>query len=106
MAYKQSVEEIAKDLSNMFHEHNFNMACTYMDYGMRGNINIEGALSLVFDIYYKNNSDNNKCVFIEQMNGCTKAKCLEKAILEKFADKFNNTDIKEIAYKNNITNLS
>jgi hypothetical protein len=105
MAYTQSVEELAKDLSIMFHEHNFNMACTYMDYGMRGNINIENSLNLVFDICYKHNAEDKKYICIEQIDGCNKAKCLEKAILEKFADKFNNTDIKKITYNNNITNL-
>lgn len=106
MAYNQSIEELAKDLSIMFHEHSFNLACTYMDYGLRGNINIEDTLNLVFDICYKHNAENKKCIYIEKMDGCNKAKCLEKAILEKFADKFNNTDIKEITYNNsNISSL-
>ena len=105
MAYTESVEELAKDLSIMFHDHNFDMACTYMDYGMRGNINIEDTLNLVFDICYKHNATDKKFISIEQLDGCTKVKCLEKAILQKFADKFNNTDIKKITYNNNITNL-
>ena len=105
MAYTKSVEELAKDLSLMFHEHNFDMACTYMDYGMRGNINIEDTLNLVFDICYKHNAEDKKFISIEQLDGCTKVKCLEKAILQKFADKFTDTDIKEITYNNNITSL-
>lgn len=105
MAYTKSVEELAKDLSIMFHDHNFDMACTYMDYGMRGNINIEDTLNLVFDICYKHDAADKKFISIEQLDGCTKVKCLEQAILQKFADKFNNTDIKEITYNNNITNL-
>jgi len=104
MSYKKSVEELAKDLSLMFHEHNFDMSCTYMAYGMRGNITVEDYLNLVFDIYYKHNNENKKSITIEQINGSTKTKCLEKAIIEKFTDKFNSTDIKEITY-NNTTNL-